>query len=196
MPITAAQTTGFFEDAAQMGVPHRTVVKLQEGGITLVDDLAEFRKETISEVAQNLRRPGGREPNPDPNVPQGSTIPVQPCVFSAKSQEHFAVAPELLRYNETVGRATTAANIQWDPVMKNFNEQWKALEAKKKDDDPEVPKVTKTLTIIKWSEAMTDYFHCCIGFCGVALAYVIRSDVAVGPITVLQQHSPHSAEHD
>jgi hypothetical protein len=91
MPITA-----FCEDTTRMGVPHRTVVKLQEEGITSVDDLAEFRKETISEVAQNLRLPGGREPNPDPNTPQGSTSPVQP------------VAAELLRYYETVGRATTS----------------------------------------------------------------------------------------
>jgi hypothetical protein len=195
MPITGAQTTAFFEDQAQMGVPHRTVVKFQEEGINSVDDLVEFHKDTISEVAQNLCRPGGREPNPDENAPPGSKIPAQPFVFSAKSQERFAVAAKLLRYYEKVGRALTAANIQWDPDMKNFNELWKALEGKKKDNEPEVWKVTRTLTIIKWSESMMDYLHRCIKVRGIALAYVIHADVDVPPITVLQQGSPHSTEH-
>jgi hypothetical protein len=42
MPLTAAQTTAFFEDAAQMGIPNATVVQLQVEGIVSVDDLAGF----------------------------------------------------------------------------------------------------------------------------------------------------------
>jgi len=195
MPLTAGQITAFFENADQMGIPNRTVIKLQEEGIDAPNDLTDFRKETISEVAQNLRRPSGREPNPDPNAAPGSTIPTQPFVFSAKSQERFTIAAELMRYYETVGRAETAGNLMWNPVMKNFNEQWKALVAKKKDDEPEVPKVTKTLTIIKWSESMRDYFHRCIGVRGIPLAYVIRNNVDVPMIGTIQPGSPHSTEH-
>jgi hypothetical protein len=33
--------------------------------------------------------------------------------------------------------------------MKNFSEQWKALEDKKGGDKPEVPKITKALPIVK-----------------------------------------------
>ena len=46
-----------------------------------------------------------------------------------------------------------AANMQWTHVMKNFEIQWMALKDRKKDDDPEVPKITKALPIIKWTEA-------------------------------------------
>jgi hypothetical protein len=48
MLLTAAQTTVFFEDAAQMGIPNATVVQLQVEGIVSVDDLADFDKDTAS----------------------------------------------------------------------------------------------------------------------------------------------------
>ena len=51
-----------------------------------------------------------------------------------------------------VGRDLTAANLQWNPVMMNFEIQWKALKAKKEGEVPEVPKITKALPIIKWTE--------------------------------------------
>jgi hypothetical protein len=105
------------------------------------------------------------------------------------------VAAEMLRYYETVGRVVTAANIQWIPVVKNFKEQWKAIMSKKAETEPDVPKVTKALPIIKCTEAMVDYLHCCIGVRDIALAYVIRPDTTVGAITALHAGSPHSTEH-
>ena len=96
MVLTAPHITAFFEAPNQMGVPNCTVIKLQEEGINNVYNLQEFTKETIAEVANNLCCPGGREPNPEPGASQGSTIPAQPFVFSAKSQECFVVAAELL----------------------------------------------------------------------------------------------------
>ena len=59
MVLTAAQTTTFFEHADQMGIPHATVLQLQSEGITLVSDLADFNKDSLQQLADNLRRPGG-----------------------------------------------------------------------------------------------------------------------------------------
>jgi len=42
--------------------------------------------------------------------------------------------------------------------MKNFEIQWKALKGKKEDDQPEVPKISKALPVIKWTEAFQDFF--------------------------------------
>jgi hypothetical protein len=72
-----------------------------------------------------------------------------------------------------VGRNTTVANLQWTPVMKNFEIQWKALEDKKEGDEPKVPKITKALPIIKWTEAFRDYLHRMIGLRTIPLVYVI-----------------------
>ena len=43
--------------------------------------------------------------------------------------------------------------------MKNFNIQWEALKETKTEDAPEVPKITKALPIIKWTEAFQDYLN-------------------------------------
>jgi len=54
MPLTANQVQRFFEGADQMGIPNGTVIQLQEEGITNVDDLLGFNKESIAQIAVNL----------------------------------------------------------------------------------------------------------------------------------------------
>ena len=107
MVLTAAQTTQFFENALQMAIPHATVVELQNEGINTVDDLAEFDKDQLDQIAQNLRRPAG-----------GAAA----FALGAKSQRRLLAATKLVRYYDTVGRNLTAANLQWFPIMKNFSE--------------------------------------------------------------------------
>ena len=58
MVLTATQTTTFFEHADQMGIPHVTMVELQSEGITSVSDLADFNKDSLQQLADNLRCPG------------------------------------------------------------------------------------------------------------------------------------------
>jgi hypothetical protein len=180
MPLTAAQRTLFFEDDAQMGITNRTVIQLQTEGLTAVEDLAEFDKETIEGMASNLRRPAGRIADPNPGAAAGATIPTPPFAFGAKSQQRLIQATNLLRFYDTVGRAVTAANLQWTPVMKNFSAQWKALEDKKGGDEPDVPMISKALPIIKWTEAFRDYLHRVIGVCTIPLAYAIRPEAGCG----------------
>ena len=195
MPLTQAQTVAFFEENAQMGLTNATVLKLQEEGINSVDDLADFDKETFEQIAANLRRPSGRIPDPNPNADPGSTVPTPPFVFGAKSQQRLLVASKLVKYYTIVGRTITASNLQWNNVMRSFSEQWKALEGKKDDDEPEVPKISKTLPIIKWTESFKDYTNRVIGVRNIPLAYVIRSNDIVPPIGTIAQGFPHSIEH-
>jgi hypothetical protein len=54
MVLTVAQTALFFEDAAQMVIPNGTVLELVNKGINTVDDLSEFDKDTIRQIAYNL----------------------------------------------------------------------------------------------------------------------------------------------
>ena len=68
MVFTAAQTTSFFEDADQMALVHDTHLALANEGINTVDDLGEFNKESIKMVADSLRNPGGRIPDPNPQA--------------------------------------------------------------------------------------------------------------------------------
>ena len=81
MVLTAAQMTSFFENADQMGVQHSTVIQLALEGIQTVDDLADFDKEALHQLADNLCRPGGRVSYPNPGAASGLTIPTPAFVF-------------------------------------------------------------------------------------------------------------------
>jgi hypothetical protein len=196
MPLTAAQIASFFEDDDQMGLTNETVNKLVEEGIDDPDNLSDFDKDMLKQVAENLRKPGGRIPNPDPNAPAGSTIETPPFPFGAKSQKRMLEAGELIRFYKTIGRQLTPGNIRYDPVMKDFTEQWKALEQRKKDEDPEVPKISKALPIIKWTEAFDDFLSRKVGARTIPLAYVTHENVQVPNVAPpLAQDKPHSIQY-
>ena len=142
MVFTGAQTTAFFENNAQMAIPHDTVIAMEDEGIEMVEDLAEFDKDTFKAMADNLRNPGGRIPNPDPNASAGSRIARPPYVFGAKSRSRLTAAADLVRYYLTTGRDPSPANMRWSLIIVNFKEQWKALQ-ERKDDDIEVPRLDR-----------------------------------------------------
>jgi hypothetical protein len=98
MVFTAGQTTAFFEHAEQMGIPHATVIQLVVEGINEVQDHAEFDQDALTQVADNLRRPRGRIPNPDPAAPAGATIAQPPFSLGAKAQKRLLAVCDLVRY--------------------------------------------------------------------------------------------------
>ena len=99
----------------QMAIPHATVTELANKGITIVDNLAEFDKDTIDQqIVSNLHRPavapaaGGHH-----------------FVLGAKLQKRMIAPSELVRFYITVGRPLTPLNIQqWVTVIQNFEIQW------------------------------------------------------------------------
>ena len=134
MILTAAQTTAFFENNDQMGIPHETLVQLQHEGIQSVADFADFAdfdKDSPQQLADNLRKPGGRIPDPNLDTAAGATIPTPAFTYGAKSQKRLAVACNFIRYYQTVGRDLTASNIQWNQVVSNLEIQWNRKHLKK-----------------------------------------------------------------
>ena len=165
MVLTAAQTITFFEHAEQMGIPHTTVVQLQSEGIDVVTDLADFDNDSLQQLPDNLRCP-------------------QKCI---------AISCDLVRFYTSVGHDLTVANLQWSAVMKNFEMQWMALKERKGDDSPDVPKISKGLPVIKWTEAFQDFLNRKIGNRNFPLAYIIRDEpnppAAPPPLAASQLHS-------
>ena len=196
MVLTAAQTANFFEQANQMAIPLATLIQLGNEGILTVGDLVDFDKDSLAQIASNLRRPGGRIPDPTPGAAAGATIPTPPFVFGAKSQARLEVACDLIRFYETIGRPLTAANIAWQPIMRHFGEIWKSMVARKEAPDPETPKISKGLPIMKWTESFRDHLHQCYGMRTIPLAYVIRDDPNVtGPCPALKTDQPFSEQY-
>ena len=58
MVLMVVQITAFIKDADQMVIPHETVFKLHEEGISGPDDLEDFNKDTLHQVMENLHKPG------------------------------------------------------------------------------------------------------------------------------------------
>ena len=80
--------------------------------------------------------------------------------------------------------------------MRNFERQWHALENKKDETEPDTPKISKELPIIKWVEAFKDHLHRCIGASYNPLGYIIREHAtppAIAPVLAVNQ--PYSTEH-
>ena len=72
MVLTQLQTTAFFESTDQLGIQHGAI---QREGIQAVADLADFEKQELQQLADNLRKPGGRIPDHNPNAAPGATNP-------------------------------------------------------------------------------------------------------------------------
>ena len=75
MVLTVVQMTGVFKGNNQMGVPHATVMQFQLEGISGVDDLADFDKDSLKQLADNLHCLGGCIPDPNPAAVAGAIIP-------------------------------------------------------------------------------------------------------------------------
>ena len=173
-----------------MALPHATVVQLVNEGIDEPSDLSEFDKSSISLIANNLRRPGGRVV--DPNDP-GSTIPTPPFIIGAKSQQRLNIACSMIRFYDMIGRDLTASNLQYTPIMSNFKDLWKAICDRKDAGDPDTPAISKALPIMKWTESFTDHLNRCIGVRYVPLSYVIRkNDTVVAICPALAADQPYS----
>ena len=195
MVLTNAQTTAFFTDPAQMGIPATTLAQINAEGIVTVDDLEDFDDDALKQLADNLRRPGGQVPV-DPANPAAGMMATPAFVFGAKSQARLKVACRLVRYHITVGRPTSAANMRWTHVGKNFKVQWDALVRRKEEDRPDTPTITKALPILKWIPAFEDHLSRCIGVRDIPLSYVVRADVQVpAAAPALMNNQPHSEEH-
>ena len=196
MVLTVAQTMAFFENADQMGIPHATVVQLGIEGIVTVRDLVDFNKDSLQHFADNLCKPGGWIADPNPAAAAGAMIPTPPFVFGAKSQKWLGVACDLVWYYDTVGHDLMVPNMRWNQVGKNFEIHWKALKDRKEEDPLEVPKIMKTLPIMKWTEAFQDYLHRVIGVRVIPLAYIIHANSGI-PMAAppLAPNQPHSEAH-
>ena len=68
MVLTGAQITAFFENNDQMEIPHETMVQMQHEGLHSVTDHVDFDKDSLQQLADNLRKPGSRIPDCDPNA--------------------------------------------------------------------------------------------------------------------------------
>ena len=193
MVFTPLQITAFFEEAAQMGLPHRTRQYLQGEGINHPDDLAEFtEKEAWAQIVEACKRP------PQVAAPAGggalqNQVPFQ---LPAKSLLRLRVAAMVVEYYNRTSRPLTAANMSWTRLA-NFKIEWDTLvDRKRKNDEHSLPSVSRSLPIVPFFEAYDTFVGEFIGQAGCPLAWIYRGNVAVaGAAPALAADQPYSTAH-
>ena len=158
--FTRKQTKEFFKTT--IGCRDDEVIEaLEREGIEEVEDLVDFVElDTIKLVLENMRRPVGTMEDPDDS---SSQIPIPKTTLGAKAVMRLQASAKLVSYYEEIGRGATPGNTTWK-YIKAFKLEDDALKDRaKNDDEPDVPKITKALPILKWTVAFADFLHRVMG---------------------------------
>ena len=115
--------------------------------------------------------------------------------ISAKSKKRIIVADNATRYYNQVGRSITPANMSWR-TLANFDMQWQALLKQENQDEPEVPKLGKNGSILKWIESFKLHTKSIIGVLMCSLSYALNNEASKATARPdLIAHQPHSADY-
>ena len=141
-----------------MAIPNVTVVQIVDERVTEATNLFDLDKDSLQHISDNLFRPEVKVYEINYINPLPLTVPISPVptilnpilVFGAKSQNHLLIACFLIRLYD---------NIQWDPIISNFDELYKYLTKYIKEYDNDKPNISKYIPIIKCNESFRDYLH-------------------------------------
>ena len=129
-----------------MHISQRTADGFKLEGIDDPEDLFDFSVDNLYNLFESMKKPVGSVND------KGAYTTSHPMHIYAKSKKRIIVADNATRYYTQVGRSITPANMSWR-TFSNFDMQWQALLKQDKQDDPEVPKLRKNVSILKWIES-------------------------------------------
>ena len=159
-----------------LGVPTR--IFLQEEGITTVGDLVDFTENKIwRQVIGNFKRPTHVAP-----AGGGALILQEPFLIVAKLLMCLKVSPVTISYYESISCPLTTGNIEWDPRINNLSVQRKAIQYPNNNDYATLPKISKTVSIVKWFEAYESHVSQVIGQENSPLTWIIHNIVPVANV--------------
>ena len=129
--------------AENMHISQRTVDSFKIKGINDPEDLSDFSADNLYNLFKSMKKPVGSVDD------KGAYMEAHPMHISAKSKKRIIVAANATRYYTQVGWSINPANMSWIKLA-NFDMQWQSLLKQEKQYDPEVPKLGKNGSILKW----------------------------------------------
>ena len=178
----------FWTDRDQMGLSEAARGKLKNEGLEVISDFADFREDQLKQASKNIRNPTNPiqglprvlDANGTEIFPAVPPVPAVPGVnLPAKCMLRLQVAAIAYEYYYSIGREITLDNMHYTRVLKEFYVEWEAVTKLSKEDKPEVPKLTKHVTPIRWVESFRDCAFRTFGVRKTPLSYVIREKEAV-----------------
>jgi hypothetical protein len=138
------------------------------------------RTSEVENLCKVIRQPGGTIPNPQAGAArQPPTISDPGHAISFRSENNLKLMVYFLKYHERTSKVVTDDQITIDSVRELCS--LKEQEADHKDlNPPELDSKNWPRTI----EAMEEWLGGCLGVTKIPLAYVIREEEAVAPLTL------------
>ena len=188
--FTPAQTTAFFTQPAQMGLPARSYAFLLGEGFGTMESLFDMTDDTLSNVCQNARRPPAL---PDTNN-ANAQVPQAPFAFPANALQRLKIAHRCVKYYTLIGRTLTPDNMTWE-VLQVFNQHWEIIDEQKDQDNSAGPKVGKdTQNLSYFEDHFQEWCDTNVGLQGAKYKYVIRSPPPM-PLPLASNGLPYAEEN-
>lgn len=175
----------FWINNDQMGLSPSARARLQSEGLTDIRDFADFKEAELAQAIKNIRVtipavqgiPAVVNANGDVVFPAILPIPAkQGVVLSAKCSHRLKIASRAYHYFKSIERSITSGGMHFENVLKDFNVEYEAVIKLAKEDKPEVPKITKNTTPLRWIESFNDCLFRTFGIRDCPLSYVVREE--------------------
>ena len=187
-PPPPPDETPFWTDRDQMALSGAVRTRLEGEGLQIIADFADFKDDQLKQAFKNMRTSipptQGVAEVLDANgtvvFPAIQPVPPMPGLnVSAKCMLRLKVASLAYHYYVSIQRPFTVANMHYMNVLKGFYVEWEAIEKLSDETKPDVPKLTKHQTPIRWVESFKDCAFRTFGVRGAPLSYVIRDNDTV-----------------
>ena len=183
MLFNAQSTRSFFTAVNQIGLPQPIFERLAEEGIDSVDALANVEDDDWNRLHKNVEVV-------EVAATRGGERVVRRLPAIAVSK--LKVASQAVRYYECVGRPLETQNMVWD-VLRHFKDEQTSIKSQKDANPTDVPKVSKSVPVLRWLESFETFLGNVIGTRNIPLSYVIRpSAVPEGEAPPLMEGFPFS----
>ena len=147
MVFNASQNTVFSTNDPHMNLPPAICLRLQQEGLTVVEDFADFKEEELEQAYKNMRTSipgipaiplvldavGNIQVTGIPAIP-----PVMPAVISARCRLCLGIALIAFHYYTSIARVPNSVNMNYTTVLKRFYREWEAIVEIAKEDKPNV----------------------------------------------------------
>ena len=181
MVTTSPQFRAWLKQATNMKLSSdASVARITHEGITDLESLRDFDKATITSLQRACSHAIAAIPVDLANGIQAEAA-VAASNVSTISIHRLIVASNAAKYYHSIGRTLSFPNMHYASVLSDFQDDFAAYEVLKKQDTPEVPKISdkdKDKKVINWMPRFEDAMSRTFGAKG-PLMYVIRTTAPV-----------------
>ena len=176
-----------------MGFGERTYRFMRTEGFGTIASLYEMDDEILDTLVSNARKPAGTQPLNPNDANNQVRVPIPAFSMSARSVARLKVAHRAVKYYVLIKRAITPEVMRWR-TLKAFDDSWKIVEEKIKEDRSTGPKVDKKTTSLRnFEDHFNEWLESNVGRLGAKLSHVVRKDDAVpAEVEPLADGKPYS----